>query len=100
LRTYLLDAVSHGARVLVRTSARRILVENGRAAGIEAIVTDPTTGATFPMTVRAPQVVVAAGALETPALLLRSGIGGPAVGRHLRVHPAAPLAATYPQQQD
>jgi hypothetical protein len=100
LRTYLLDAVSHGARVLVRTSARRILVENGRAAGIEAIATDPTTGTTFPVTVRAPQVVVAAGALETPALLLRSGIGGPAVGRHLRVHPAAPLAATYPQQQD
>jgi choline dehydrogenase-like flavoprotein len=100
LRTYLLDAVSHGARVLVRTSARRILVENGRAAGIEAIATDPASGATFPVIVRAPQVVVAAGALETPALLLRSGIGGPAVGRHLRVHPAAPLAATYPQMQD
>ena len=32
------------------------------------------------MTVRAPRVVVAAGALESPALLLRTGIGGPAVG--------------------
>jgi choline dehydrogenase-like flavoprotein len=100
LRTYLLDAVAHGARVLVRTNARRILVEDGRAAGIEAIVTDPATGATYPVTVRAPQVVVAAGALETPALLLRSGIGGPAVGRHLRLHPAAPLAAAYPEKQD
>jgi choline dehydrogenase-like flavoprotein len=100
LRTYLLDAVSHGARVLVRTNARRILVEDGRAAGIEALVTDPDTGASRPVTVHAPQVVVAAGALETPALLLRSGIGGPAVGKHLRLHPAAPLAATYPEEQD
>jgi long-chain-alcohol oxidase len=31
-------------------------------------------------------VVVAAGAIETPALLLRSGLGGQ-VGRHLRLHP-------------
>ncbi len=100
LRTYLLDAVADGARVLVRTNARRVLVENGVAAGIEATVTDPATGTTYPVTVRAPQVVVAAGALETPALLLRSGIGGPAVGRHLRLHPAAPLAAAYPEDQD
>src|SRR6266498_3146084 len=36
--------------------------------------------------VRARAVAVAAGAIETPALLLRSGLGGQ-VGHHLRLHP-------------
>jgi choline dehydrogenase-like flavoprotein len=47
--------------------------------------------------VQAPTVVVAAGAIESPALLLRSGIGGPAAGRHLRLHPAALVAGVYEQ---
>ena len=41
----------------------------------------PESGRAAEVTVRAPQVVVACGSLESPALLLRSGIGGPAVGR-------------------
>ena len=44
---------------------------------------------------RAPQVVVACGALESPALLLRSGIGGPAVGRYLRLHPCTAIVGHY-----
>src|SRR5687767_14141521 len=71
LRTYLVDAAAHGARIFTRTHATRVTVENGRATGVEAVHT--VTGA--PVTVRARTVVVAGGALETPALLLRSGIG-------------------------
>jgi choline dehydrogenase-like flavoprotein len=44
-------------------------------------------------------VVCAAGALETPALLLRSGIGGPAAGEYLRLHPATVLAGVYAEPQ-
>ena len=47
------------------------------------------------VTVRAPQVVVAAGALESPALLLRSGIGGPAAGEYLRLHPSPATLGDY-----
>ncbi len=47
------------------------------------------------MTVRAPRVVVACGALESPALLLRSGIGGPAVGENLRLHPCTAVGGQY-----
>jgi choline dehydrogenase-like flavoprotein len=56
-------------------------------------------GTTTPLTVRARTVVAAAGALETPALLLRSGVGGPAVGRHLRLHPVAALVGLYDDDQ-
>ena len=51
------------------------------------------------MTVRAPRVVVAGGALESPALLLRSGIGGPAVGKYLRLHPCTLIFADYGTDQ-
>ncbi len=44
---------------------------------------------------RAPQVVVACGALESPALLLRSGIGGPAAGDYLRLHPCTAVFGYY-----
>lgn len=93
-RTFLADADRANARVLVRCRARRILVSEGRAAGVEGVLDDGRR-----VIVRAPTVVVAAGALETPALLLRSGIGGPAVGRYLRLHPVPALAGYYPEEQ-
>ena len=40
-------------------------------------------------------MVVACGSIESPALLLRSGIGGPAVGKHLRLHPASIVNGIY-----
>ena len=75
-RTFLRDAAAHGAEVLVRCRARRVLVEGGRAAGVEADWTEPSSSAptrNARVTVRAPRVVVACGALESPALLLPLG---------------------------
>ena len=63
LRTWLEDAAGAGARIVVGAKARRVLVENGSAAGVDA----------GPVQVRCRAVVAAAGAIETPALLLRSG---------------------------
>jgi choline dehydrogenase-like flavoprotein len=98
LRTYLRDAVRDGARILTRCRADRILVEGGRATGVAATLTH-ADGRTTAVTVRARTVVVAGGALETPALLLRSAIGGPAVGRHFRLHPVTALIGMYPEEQ-
>src|SRR3954447_15130804 len=82
-KTWLADAVAADAEVVVRCRAERVLVENGQAAGVEATFAPP--GETpRSVTVRAGTVVVACGSLESPALLLRSGIGGPAVGDYLR----------------
>ncbi len=49
------------------------------------------------LVVRARQVVVAAGALRTPAVLERSGIGHAALGRNLRLHPVPVLGARFPE---
>src|SRR3954462_483211 len=52
-KTYLLDAVEHGAAIVTQAFATRVLTDNGRAAGVEAT---HASGATI--TVKAPTVVV------------------------------------------
>ena len=99
LKTYLEDAWEHGTRFVVGCRADRVLVEGGRAAGVEATYT-AADGSTADVVVRAPQVVVAAGALDSPALLLRSRIGGSAVGRYLRLHPATAVGGLFDAPQE
>jgi long-chain-alcohol oxidase len=81
LVTYLEEAAAAGARLVVGADARRVLVDRGRATGVEA-----RADGGHRLVVGARAVVAAAGAVETPALLLRSGLGGQ-VGRNLRLHP-------------
>jgi choline dehydrogenase-like flavoprotein len=100
LRTYLQDASDAGAKLLPNTRAERILTDDGKAVGVEAIYTDPRTLRNSRVVIHAPTVVAAAGSLETPALLLRSGIGGPAVGTQLRLHPASLVTGIYDEPQD
>ncbi len=50
------------------------------------------------MTVRAKAVIVAAGAVHSPAVLLRSGIENPHIGRHLHLHPTTTVAGVYPEK--
>ncbi len=96
-RTFLLDAFRNGAQFLIHCHADRIVVENGKAKGVEATYSDH--GETVKVTVNAPQVVAACGSLESPALLLRSGIGGPAVGKYLRLQPGGAVYGVYKEKQ-
>ena len=100
MRTYLQDASDAGAKLLPNVWVDRILTENDMATGVEATYTDPQTQETSRIVINAPSVAVAAGSLETPGLLLRSGIGGPAVGAELRLHPASLVSGIYDEPQD
>lgn len=88
LLTYLQDAAEQGAIIVPRADVRRVTRERGRASGVEALVRVPGAARSFTLQVRAPVVVVAGGAIHSPALLLRSGIRHAALGRHLTLHPA------------
>ncbi len=92
LVTYLQDAAARGTRFVVGAAAERALIEHGRATGVEARV-----GA-HRLVVRAHAVVVAGGSLHSPALLLRSGIRLPALGRFLALHPATAVFALMPEE--
>jgi choline dehydrogenase-like flavoprotein len=98
-KTYLEDAHGRGADVVVHCRVDRIVVEDGRAAGVEGTYQSPD-GTVARVLVRAPRVVVACGSIESPALLLRSGIGGPAVGEHLSLHPTSAISGVYAEDQD
>jgi choline dehydrogenase-like flavoprotein len=94
MKTWLQDASDAGARAVVGAHADKVLVEDGKTIGVAATVTH-ADGSTTALTVEAPTVVVACGGVESPALLLRSGIGGPATGKHLRLHPAYMVLGVY-----
>jgi long-chain-alcohol oxidase len=79
MRTFLEDAAGDGARIVVNADVRRVLIADGRARGVAATVNGHR------LVVRAKAVVAAAGSIETPALLLRSGLGRQ-VGRNLHLH--------------
>ena len=92
LRTYLEDAAAGGARFVTGAEVSRVVLAQGRAAGVEAVVRAPGQPPRR-LVVRARTVVVAAGAIHSPALLLRSGVASPALGRHLALHPASAVFA-------
>ncbi|MBL7255569.1 GMC family oxidoreductase N-terminal domain-containing protein [Paractinoplanes lichenicola] len=89
MKTFLQDASDQGARLLPNCDVREILHDQGRASGVRAQVGDRE------VELRAPIVVVAAGALASPALLLASGIGGPEVGKNLHVHPSYFMSGVF-----
>ncbi|RHW25510.1 oxidoreductase [Nocardioides immobilis] len=82
-KTWLVDAADAGARIYTGVTVRRVTQANGRATGVEAVSAEGHR-----VTVRSRAVVAAAGAIQTPALLQRSGLRNPNVGSHLRLHPA------------
>ncbi|HEX3173715.1 MAG TPA: GMC family oxidoreductase [Solirubrobacterales bacterium] len=88
--SYVPRAVAAGARLRTGAEARRVIVEEGRAVGVRC-----ADG----YTVRARRAtVVAGGALGTPELLLRSGLGGDRVGRNLHIHPACWIGGRYEEE--
>jgi choline dehydrogenase-like flavoprotein len=97
--TWLADAQRDGeARIIARCRAERVHWRNGRVTGVDAVAVEAGTGTQDPMQIAAPLVVVAAGSLHSPALLLRSGLDLPALGRHLYLHPATSVAGVYEQR--
>lgn len=84
LVTWLVDAQASGARIVASMPATRVVP--GR--GVE-------TANGF---VSARAVVVAAGALNTPALLKRSGLANPNIGRHLHLHPTTGVSGVFDEE--
>jgi choline dehydrogenase-like flavoprotein len=102
LVTYVPRALARGARLYATCRVERILVEPGgdraRAVGVSGRFRDPQTGRLGPrLTVRAKVVVLAAGATQTPTLLLRNRLANSSgqVGRNFLIHPNAKAIAIY-----
>jgi choline dehydrogenase-like flavoprotein len=95
--TYVPLAWQAGATTYSGCRARRIVVERGRALGVEA-----STAAGGTLRVRSDLVVVACGAIHTPLLLARNRLGGGSgqLGRNLAIHPATAVRALFDEEID
>lgn len=94
LITYLPDAFRAGAKFLFDTKADAIVVRGGEAKGVEA--TYRQDGKEVPVHVKSEIVVAAGSALQTPALLWRSGIRFPGVGVGFRIDPTTAIFGEFP----
>jgi choline dehydrogenase-like flavoprotein len=94
LVSYLPRALTFGANVWTGCRVDQVLMNGKRAVGVR------TNVAGQQVTVRAKRVVVAAGAVQTPALLQRSRIATPShqVGRNLTLHPGAAVTAVFDEE--
>jgi choline dehydrogenase-like flavoprotein len=99
--SYLPSAVEHGARIVSDALVERILVENGRAAGVTGRLLGGEEGAKpRRFTVRAPVVIAACGTLHTPLLLLASGLRSPVLGQNVTLHPSVRVVARFDERCD
>ena len=95
---YLPRAVRAGAEIWSDCLVDRIVMDGPRAVGVRGRVLDgPGGGPGREIDVRARRVVVAAGAMHTPMVLARSGLGrrSGALGRNLTLHPSFRMIASY-----
>jgi choline dehydrogenase-like flavoprotein len=87
--TYLPRARRAGAALLTGCRVDRLIIDGDRAVRAQV-----TRGDGRPATIDFAHVIVCGGAIQTPALLQRSGVRGH-VGRSLAVHPTVKLSARF-----
>jgi choline dehydrogenase-like flavoprotein len=95
---YVPHALDAGCRLYTRCRVEEILVEGGKLVGVAGSVLDQDSRRPrAQIVVRAPVVVLAAGAIHTPALLLANRLANTSgqMGRNLALHPIAPSFATF-----
>jgi choline dehydrogenase-like flavoprotein len=93
-------ALARGARIFADCRVDRVTRSAGAVTGIEGRFIRPAGRHGPRLTVRAPVVVVAGGAVQTPALLTRSGAKSPSgqLGRNLTLHPNAKVIAFFDEE--
>ena len=106
--SFLPDAEHAGAHFIEGFDAQKIFFENinnqQTAVGVQGrwISRDTSGGVQGndrtirKVTIKAKRVIVSGGTLQSPLLLLRSGISNPQIGKNLYLHPVTLVSAFYP----
>jgi choline dehydrogenase-like flavoprotein len=91
LVTTIPEALKNGARLYHHTRAEKLIFAGNKVSAVECLAlsadTRKTTG--VKLTFRAPHIVLAGGAINTPGLLLRSNAADPyqRIGKRTTIHP-------------
>jgi choline dehydrogenase-like flavoprotein len=102
LVTYIPRALAFGARVYADCRVDRLAVKGKKVLGVDAHVVGEDGRKGPRIEVRAHMTVLAAGAMQTPALLMRSGIRSPSgrIGHNLALHPNTKVQAIFDEEVD
>lgn len=96
LITYVPKAEAAGARFVAGARVERVTVEAGVAREVQGDRIDPHTGQIVgKFRVKAKHIVLAAGAIHTPLVLLRSGLTDGPVGKNLSLQPQVGVLAIF-----
>jgi choline dehydrogenase-like flavoprotein len=104
LLTFLPRAFDSRARLFTAATVDRIdILERDQSSRgptpprkrVRAVIRERTGAVRSHLTIDAPIVVLAAGAVGTPVILQRSGLGGGGVGQYLRLHPTTGVMGRY-----
>lgn len=95
--SYIPPALEQGSMLFTGMRATKIIIEDGRARGVEGVDSNGRT-----LKVRADTVVFSGGALPTPVFLLQQGICNSSgeVGKNLTVHPSTGFSALMDEAVD
>jgi len=97
LTVHIPAASRHGALIIPDCRVERVAASDGRVTGVAGRFVGTRSGKSFALDVRADTVVLAAGAIGSPALWLRSQLPNPyqQVGRNLHLHPQVAVGAVF-----
>ena len=98
---WLPEAAKHGAEFIEGFWAEKILFETNAdteklATGVVGTWTSRDRNTTREVLIKAKKVIVSAGTLHSPLLLLRSGLSNPQIGQNLHLHPVSAIASVFP----
>lgn len=95
------DAAAHGAEFIEGCLVDEVIFSTDQTAtGVKAIWTSRDRKTTRALTINAKRVVIAAGTLSSPLVLLRSGLTNPHIGANLYLHPTNTTWGVWKQRTD
>lgn len=94
--SYVPRAIEDGARLHTRCRAERVRTSRGRAVAVEGAVLDDARKVRGRFVIRARVgVIVAAGVIHTPVLLMKSGVRHPQLGHRFACHPGVAMVGRF-----
>jgi len=100
-KSYIPLALKAGARIFADCRAEKIIVEDGKAVGVEGSVLErESQKPRYKIKIKAKVIILAGGAIPSPVLLLKNKLANKngQVGKHLRIHPAARVAGLFDEE--
>ena len=100
---WLPDAAEYGAEFMAGCEIKQVEFETSsdgkrRAVGVEGVWESKDRTIRRKVRVKAKRVIVACGTLQSPLLLMRSGVKSAHLGRNLHLHPTTFIGAVFDQE--